>query len=53
MSFSEFKLYMTSLFAFSVTYSTLDKTLKIVLLIITIGYAIDKWINHRRNNFKD
>jgi hypothetical protein len=53
MSLNEFKLYIFSLFTISITYSTLDKTLKIILLLITIGYAIDKWINHRRNKFKD
>lgn len=53
MTFEEIKLYVFSLFTLTMSYSNLDKFLKLLLLVITIGYAIDKWVNHRKNNFKD
>jgi len=53
MSFEEIKLYIFSLFTFTLSFSTMDEILKIILLLVTIGYAIDKWINHRKNKFKN
>ena len=53
MNIEEIKLYAMSLVSFALTYSTLDKFLKLVLLIVTIGYGVDKWINQRKNKFKN
>jgi|TARA_R110000782_G_scaffold120586_1_gene211578 hypothetical protein len=52
MNIDELKLYLTSLISFALTYSNLDKVLKLILLLVTIGYGVDKWINDRKNKFK-
>ena len=42
----DIKLYMINTLSLGVTtFSTLETTLKIILLCITIGYTITKWIS--------
>lgn len=42
----DIKLYMINTLSLSVTtFSTLETTLKIILLCVTIGYTITKWIS--------
>jgi len=35
------------------TFTNLEIFLKIILLLITIGYTINKWVNNVRKNGKD
>lgn len=52
MSFNEIKLYIINGGTLSITYMTaLQDWLKIILLIVTIGYTITKWGG--LNNKKD
>jgi len=53
MSLEDIKVYILSLFSFTLTYTTLDQSLKIIVLLIAIGYGLDKWITQRKNKFKD
>jgi hypothetical protein len=53
MNLDELKLYVMTVASWALSYSTLDKFLKLVLLIITIGFGLDKWIQQRKNKFKD
>jgi len=49
MSLSDIKLYAMNVGALSVTtFTQIEDGLKIVLLLITIGYTISKWINIKK-----
>jgi|TARA_R110000803_G_scaffold57457_2_gene115370 hypothetical protein len=45
MSMSDFKLYFTNALVVMVTMSDIEVILKILLLIVTIGYTAFKWIS--------
>ena len=46
MSLSDMKLYAMNAGALGVTtFTQIEDGLKIVLLLITIGYTVSKWIN--------
>jgi len=46
MSLSDMKLYAMNVCALGVTtFTQIEDGLKIVLLLITIGYTVSKWIN--------
>tara|TARA_R110002153_G_scaffold114132_2_gene256782 strand:+ start:1268 stop:1417 length:150 start_codon:yes stop_codon:yes gene_type:complete len=45
----DFKLYMINSLSLGITtFSTLETALKILLLLITIGYTISKWIGIKK-----
>jgi hypothetical protein len=45
----DFKLYMINSLSLGITtFSTLETALKIILLLITIGYTISKWIGIKK-----
>lgn len=47
----DFKLYMINSLSLGITtFSTLETALKIILLLITIGYTISKWIGVKKDN---
>lgn len=49
MSLSDMKLYAMNVGTLSVTtFTQIEDGLKIVLLLITIGYTISKWINIKK-----
>ena len=49
MSLSDIKLYAMNVGTLSVTtFTQIEDGLKIVLLLITIGYTISKWINIKK-----
>lgn len=54
MSFSEIRLYIINLSTLGVTtFTKIEMTLKILLLLVTIGYTVTKWIdlkNDKNNN---
>ena len=51
MSISDIRLYVMNAGALSVTtFAQIEDGLKILLLVITIGYTISKWINIKKDN---
>ena len=49
MSLSDMKLYAMNVGTLSVTtFTQIEDGLKILLLLITIGYTISKWINIKK-----
>jgi hypothetical protein len=53
MTYDDLKLWVTNMLVISITFTQLENILKIVLLVISIGYTIDKWINRRKNKQDD
>lgn len=49
MTYSEIKLWIINTSVLTLTFTDLDNFLKLILLIITIGYSIDKWYMLRKN----
>lgn len=49
----QFKLYLINAGTLGVTtFTQLEMGLKIMLLIVTIGYTVSKWINLKKENKK-
>jgi len=40
---SDIKLYVLNASTFAISFTTIDMTLKLLLLIVSIGYTINKW----------
>lgn len=53
MSYNEIKLWCINTLVVTATFTNIDNILKIILLLVTIGYSIDKWIMLRKNKEKD
>jgi hypothetical protein len=50
MSLSDIKLYAMNAGTLGVTtFTQIEDSLKILLLVITIGYTISKWVNIKRD----
>ena len=49
MNYNEVKLWMINMAVITVTFTQIENTLKLILLIISIGYTIDRWIDKRKN----
>ena len=53
MTLSDMKLYAMNAGALGVTtFTRIEDGLKVLLLLITIGYTISKWINIKKENKK-
>jgi len=51
MSLSDIKLYAMNAGTLGVTtFTQIEDSLKLLLLVITIGYTISKWIHIKRDN---
>ena len=51
MTLSDMKLYAMNAGALGVTtFTQIEDGLKVVLLLITIGYTVSKWININKEN---
>ena len=51
MSLSDIKLYAMNAGTLGVTtFAQIEDSLKILLLVITIGYTVSKWIHIKRDN---
>jgi len=51
MSISDIKLYAMNVGTLSVTtFTQIEDGLKLLLLVITIGYTVSKWIHIKRDN---
>ncbi len=47
--FSDIKLYVLNAISFSITMMDwIEPILKILLLVVTIGYTVHKWLNLKR-----
>ena len=51
MNYNEVKLWMINMAVITITFTQIENILKLILLIISIGYTIDKWIDRRKNIF--
>ena len=49
MNHTELKLWMINVAVITVTFTQIENILKLILLIISIGYTIDRWIDKRKN----
>tara|TARA_R100001460_G_scaffold101395_1_gene145381 strand:+ start:59 stop:211 length:153 start_codon:yes stop_codon:yes gene_type:complete len=45
MNLADIKLYSINTFTLGVTMMDIEVWLKIILLVVTIGYTITKWFN--------
>jgi len=53
MDANQIKLYVINASTLGVTtFTTLEMGLKILLLVVTIGYTIDKWLKLRKERNK-
>jgi len=48
MSLGDIKLYTLSIGTMALTMTQIDNYLKILLLLITIGYTLHKWIHLKK-----
>jgi hypothetical protein len=49
MTFGDFKLYSINTFALGVTtFTKIEMGLKILLLVVTIGYTMSKWFKLKK-----
>ena len=51
---SDFKLYLLNAFSLTVSFTDIELGLKIILLIVSIGYTISKWVDFKiKKNVED
>ena len=53
MNHTELKLWMINVAVITVTFTQIENILKLILLIVSIVYTIDKWIDRRKNKKED
>ena len=53
MNYNEVKLWMINMAVITITFTQIENILKLILLIISIGYTNDKWIDRRKNKKED
>ena len=46
----DLKLYLLNAFAMIISFTEVDMFLKLLLLIVSIGYTVNKWYNLRNKN---
>ena len=49
MNYNELKLWMINVAVITVTFTQIENALKLILLLVSIGYTINKWIDKRKN----
>jgi len=49
MMLSDLKVYLLNILSFAISFSDLDMALKFILLVVSIGYTIERWIKLRKN----
>jgi len=49
MNYNEIKLWMINMVVITITFTQIENVLKLLLLFVSIGYSIDKWIKLRKN----
>ena len=53
MNYNEVKLWIINMAVITITFTQIENILKLILLIVSIGYTIDKWIDRRKNKKED
>lgn len=53
MNHTELKLWLINLSVLTISFTQLENALKIVLLLVSIGFSIDKWITLRKKKKND
>ena len=53
MNYNELKLWMINVAVITVTFTQIENALKLILLLVSIGYTIDRWIDKRKNKKED
>jgi len=49
MLLNDLKIYLLNILSFAISFSDIDVALKFILLIVSIGYTIERWIKLRKN----
>jgi len=49
MLLNDLKVYLLNILSFAISFSDIDMVLKFVLLVVSIGYTIERWIKLRKN----
>ena len=49
---SDLKLYLLNIISFAISFSDVDMVLKFILLVVSIGYTIERWIKLRKDEPK-
>jgi len=52
MLLNDLKIYLLNILSFAISFSDVDMVLKFVLLIVSIGYTIERWIKLRKDEPK-
>jgi len=52
MLLNDLKIYLLNILSFAISFSDIDVALKFVLLVVSIGYTIERWIKLRRDEQK-
>ena len=50
---TDFKMYLLSVSTLAISFTQVDMVLKIVLLLVSIGYTVHKWNLLRGRNAKN
>ena len=50
MNFAEIKLYSLNTSALFISMTNVDSALKIILLLVSIGYTLNRWFIMRKEN---
>ncbi len=50
---NDLKLYLLNTFSFVVSFTAVDEILKIVLLLISVGYTAQRWYYLNKNKGND
>ena len=53
MNYNEVKLWMINMAVITITFTQVENTLKLILLLVSIGYSLDKWIKLRKKKKND
>ena len=49
MNYNEVRLWIINMTVITITFTQIENILKLILLLVSIGYTIDKWIDKRKN----
>ena len=47
-------VFMLNIFSFSaITFTDIENGMKVIMFLVTVGFTIDKWIQHRKRAKKN
>jgi len=52
MLLNDLKIYLLNILSFAISFSDIDVALKFILLVVSIGYTIERWIKLRKDEPK-